>query len=169
MVWETVVFAMLGSLMLLSKLVMELLPNVHLLGVLTMVYTVTFRRRALIPIYVYVFLNGVIAGFNLWWLPYLYIWTLLWGATMLIPQRLPKRVRTFIYPVVCSLHGFLFGILYAPVGAFTFGFGLEGMWAWIAAGSVFDIIHGCSNLVLGFLVLPLSELLSRLVRRYGRS
>lgn len=164
-----VVFAMLGAIMLLSKLVMELLPNVHLLGVLTMVYTIVFRRRALIPIYIYVFLNGLISGFSLWWLPYLYIWTLLFGATMLIPKGLPRSARAVIYPIVCSLHGFLFGILYAPVGVFTFGIGLDGMWAWIVGGSLFDLIHGFSNLVLGFLVLPLSDLLLRLYRRHGRA
>ena len=53
---------------------MELLPNIHLLGMLTMVYTIVFRIKALIPIYVYVFLNGIFAGFSPWWIPYLYIW-----------------------------------------------------------------------------------------------
>ena len=161
-IWEMVVYAMLAALMLISKLVMEALPNVHLLGVLTVVYTVVFRGRALIPIYLYVFMNGVIAGFSFWWVPYLYIWTLLWGAVMLVPERLPRGVRAVVYPIICSIHGFLFGVLYAPAQALAFGLDFRGMLAWIAAGSVFDIIHGVSNLVLGLLALPLSELIVRL-------
>ena len=66
---KMVVFAMLGTLMFVSKIAMEFLPNVHLLGALTMVYTIVYRKQALIPIYVYVFLNGLYAGFNLWWVP----------------------------------------------------------------------------------------------------
>ena len=69
------VYAMFGVLMLTSKILMEAVPNVHLLGMFTMLLTVVYRRRALYPIYVYVLLNGVYAGFASWWLPYLYIWT----------------------------------------------------------------------------------------------
>lgn len=51
---DVVLFAMLATLMFTSKLLMEALPNIHLLGMLTMVYTLAFRYKALIPIYLYV-------------------------------------------------------------------------------------------------------------------
>ncbi|MBO7292804.1 MAG: hypothetical protein J6V07_02600, partial [Clostridia bacterium] len=76
-----VVFAMLGSLMFCSKILMEVLPNIHLVGMLTVTYTVVFRARALIPLYIYVMLDGLFGGFSMWWYPYLYIWTVLWGFT----------------------------------------------------------------------------------------
>jgi energy-coupling factor transport system substrate-specific component len=164
-IWEMAVFAMLGTLMFTSKIAMELLPNVHLLGVLTIVYTIVFRIKALIPIYIYVLMNGVYSGFNMWWIPYLYIWTLLWGVTMLLPVNMPRWVRLIAYPVVCSLHGFLFGTLYAPLQAIAYGLGLDGMVAWIIAGLPFDVIHGISNFCVGFLIYPLSELLFKLSGR----
>ena len=74
---EICLFGILSALMFVSKIVMEALPNIHLLGMLTVTYTIVFRKKALIPIYVYVFLNGLFAGFNAWWVPYLYIWTVL--------------------------------------------------------------------------------------------
>ena len=162
---ETVLFAMLGTVMFVSKIVMELLPNIHLLGMLTMTYTLVFRKRALIPLYIYVMLNGLYAGFTMWWVPYLYIFTILWAATMLLPRRLPRWTRSLLYPAVCALHGFLFGILYAPAQAIMFGLDFSGMMAWIAAGLPFDLIHGISNLFTGALVLPFSELLRRLARK----
>jgi energy-coupling factor transport system substrate-specific component len=70
---EMAVFAMLGTVMFCSKIIMEALPNIHLLGMLTMTYTVAFRKKALIPIYIYIMLNGLYAGFSLWWMPYLFI------------------------------------------------------------------------------------------------
>lgn len=141
---------------------MEALPNIHLLGMLTIAYTVVFRVKALIPIYIYVFLNGLFAGFDVWWIPYLYIWTILWGLTMLLPQKLPKWGAIIVYPLLCALHGLFFGTLYAPVQAIIYRFSFEQTLAWIAAGLPFDIIHCIGNIFVGMLVLPFSQLLSKL-------
>ena len=161
------IFAMLGSLMFCSKVIMEALPNIHLLGMLTMVLTLTFGIRALIPIYIYVFLNGLYAGFNVWWIPYLYIWTILWAITMILPKKMPKWLCYAIYPVICSLHGFAFGILYAPAQALFFGLDFKETVAWISTGAVFDIIHGVSNFAVGFLIVPFTALLKKLCRKYN--
>ena len=166
-IWETVVFAMLGTVMFCSKIIMEALPNIHLLGMLTMTYTVVFRKKALIPIYVYVMLNGLFAGFTMWWIPYLYIWTVLWAITMLLPRKMPRWLRCVVYPLVCALHGFAFGVLYAPAQIVLFGLNFDQAVAWIISGLPFDIIHGVSNLIAGMLIVPLCELLERLMKRRG--
>ncbi|MBR4306234.1 MAG: hypothetical protein IKT78_05255 [Ruminiclostridium sp.] len=158
-------FAMLGTIMFCSKIIMEFLPNVHLLGMLTMTYTVVFRKKALIPIYVYVMLNGLYTGFTMWWVPYLYIWTVLWAITMLLPRRMPTKVKCVVYPVICCLHGLAFGTLYAPAQALMFGLNLEQTIAWIVAGLPWDLIHGIGNLFAGMLIVPLSALLLKLVKR----
>ena len=158
---------MLGALMFISKLVMEFLPNIHLLGMLTMVYTLAFRKRALIPIYVYVFLNGLYAGFNLWWVPYLYIWTILWGVTMLLPKKMPHKVGAVVYPVVCALHGLAFGTLYAPAQAILFRLNFQQMLAWIASGFYWDVVHAVGNLAVGLLIVPLTILLKKLNSKVG--
>ena len=155
---------MLGALMFVSKLLMEIFPNIHLIGMLTMVCAATYRWRGLIPIYVYVLLNGIYAGFSMWWIPYTYIWTILWAITMLIPERTPRALKRVLYPIVCALHGFAFGTLYAPVQALMFGLSFEGMIAWIIAGIPFDIIHGISNIFTGMLVLPLSAMIKKISR-----
>lgn len=161
---EICLFGILAALMFISKIVMEALPNIHLLGMLTIVYTVVFRKKALIPIYTYVLLNGLFAGFNAWWVPYLYIWTILWGVTMLLPKNMPRAIACVVYPVLCALHGLCFGALYAPVHAIMFNFTLEQTIAWIAAGFTFDIIHMIGNFAVGLLILPVSEALKRLTK-----
>ena len=153
---------MLGSLMFISKIIMEILPNIHLLGMLTMVYTLVFGIRALIPIYVYVALNGIYSGFSLWWLPYTYIWTILFLITILLPKKLPRPFAIVLYAAVCAVHGFAFGALYAPAQALIFGLNFKEMIAWIIAGLPFDLIHGVSNFIIGLLVFPTSELLKKL-------
>jgi energy-coupling factor transport system substrate-specific component len=161
---EIVVFALLGTIMFCSKIILEFLPNIHLLGMLTMVYTLVFRKKALFPIYVYVFINGLYAGFATWWIPYLYIWTVLWAVTMLLPKNMPKKIAIVVYPLVCGLHGLLFGTLYAPAQALLFGLDFKGMISWIIAGLPWDAVHAAGNIVAGFLIIPLSELLRKLFK-----
>lgn len=163
---EVAVFGMLGGLMYISKMVMEFLPNMHLVGVLTMAYTLVYRKKALYPLYVFVLLIGLLNGFNTWWIPYLYIWTVLWGVTMLLPQGLPKKWATVMYMTVCALHGFLYGVLYAPAQALFFGLDWKGTIAWIAAGFPFDLIHGVSNFAAGILVLPIASMI-RLAEKHS--
>jgi len=159
---EMAIFSMLGALMYVSKVIMEFAPNIHLLGVFTIAFTVVYRAKALYPIYIYVLLNGMFAGFATWWIPYLYIWTVLWGITMLLPKKMPKPVAVVVYSVVNALHGYGFGTLYAPAQALLFGLSFKGMLAWIAAGFPFDAIHGTSNFICGFLIVPIVLVLQKL-------
>ena len=156
---EITIFAMLGAVMYASKLLMEVAPNIHLLGVFTIAFTVVYRKKALYPIYIYVILNGIFSGFAAWWVPYLYVWTVLWGVVMLLPEPLPKKLRPFVYMTVCAAHGFLFGTLYAPAQAILFGMSFHGMVSWIIAGLPFDLIHGVSNFFCGILIMPIASAL----------
>ena len=158
---EIAVFGMLGAIMYVSKLIMEMFPNIHLLGAIIVAITVVYRTKALCPIYVFVFLNGLFSGFTTWWIPYLYIWTVLWGFAMLIPKNIPKKMRPIVYMAVSSLHGFLFGILYAPAQAIMFGLNFKGIITWIIAGFPFDLIHGVSNFICGILIFPMIMALKR--------
>ena len=159
---EMVIFSMLGALMYVSKMLMEFAPNVHLLGVFTVTFTIVYRWKALYPIYVFVFLVGLFNGFSIWWIPYLDLWAVLWGMTMLLPKKMPNKVRPIVYMVVCALHGYLYGTLYAPFQAICFGLNFKGMVAWIVAGLPWDCIHGTSNLIAGILIVPLATLLGKL-------
>lgn len=155
---------MLGAVMFASKILMEIAPNIHLLGTFTIAFTVVYRKKALYPIYTYVMLNGIFYGFAAWWIPYLYVWTVLWGVVMLLPKKMPKKVCPVVYMVVCALHGFLFGTLYAPAQALIYGLSFQGMVAWILAGLPFDCIHGISNFFCGILIMPIVSAL-RLAER----
>lgn len=159
---EMAIFAMLGTLMFLSKLLMEWAPNVHFLGAFTIIFTLVYRGKALIPIYIYVLLNGLFAGFAPWWIPYLYLWAVLWVLAMLIPRKLPAPVCAVLCSVLCFLHGLGFGILYAPVQALMFGFNLKTTLAWIASGFPWDVIQALGNLAASVIIIPIVTLLCKL-------
>ena len=154
---------MLGALMFASKKLMEAIPNVHLLGVFIIAMTVVYRFKALYPIYIYVLLDGIFLGFSPWWTPYLYIWTLLWGAAMLLPRNMPKELAVPVYMTLNGLHGLLFGTLYAPAHALFFHLSLKATVAWIIQGLPYDAIHGASNLICGLLIVPMIGIM----KKYG--
>ena len=163
--FELAVFPMLAVIMFCSKLLMEALPNIHIVGMLVVLYTVVFRSKALIPIYIYVFLTGIYAGFDVWWVPYLYIWTVLWAMTMCLPKNMPRAAAIVVYSVVCGVHGFLYGVLYAPAQAFFFGFNFEQTVAWIISGIPFDIFHGVGNVIFGCFVYPLAQIMKKIMKK----
>ena len=165
---EVAVFGMLGALMYASKLLMEIAPNIHLLGVFTIAFTIVYRKKALFPIYTYVLLNGISCGFASWWIPYIYLWTLLWGAVMLLPRKIPRKLQPPVYMAVCAAHGFLFGTLYAPAQALLYGLSFQGMVAWILAGLPWDCIHGVSNFFCGILIMPIVSGLRLAEKSAGR-
>lgn len=162
---EMILFSLLGATMFVSKLITEVLPNIHLLGLFIVAYTLVFRAKALIPIYVFVFLTGIYGGFNFWWVPYIYIWSILWLAVMLLPKKMPPKIATPVYMTVSGLFGLLYGVLYAPAQALLYGYNLEKTLAWIAAGFYFDITHGISN----FLVTSLTPALVLVLKRGVKS
>lgn len=161
---ELVLFALLGALMTLSDLLMEGLPNIHLIGLFIAAITCVYRAKALFPIYVYAFLIGAAGGFGLWWLSYLYAWPLLWAFIMLIPRRLPSPLYFVLVHAVTVLHGLAFGVITAPVLALMWGLSFKGTVSAVAAGLSFDILHAVGNFTFGFFIYPLSKLLTRLNR-----
>lgn len=158
---EIAVFGMFGALLYASKVIMEVMPNVHLIGVFIVTLTIVYRKKALYPIYTFVLLIGILNGFATWWIPYLYIWTVLWGVTMLLPRNMPGKIQPIVYMLVCACHGFLYGTLYAPAQAILFGLNFHGMIAWIIAGLPWDFIHGVSNFVCGMLIVPLATVIRK--------
>lgn len=168
LLYELCIFALLGTLIFLSKLLMQALPNIHLVGMFTMVCAIVFGVKGLIPIYVYVFLDGLIGGFSMWWMPYLYVWTVLWGITMLLPRKMPHKVSAIVYPLVCGFHGLIFGILYSPAQAIMFGMDFDMTVKWIIAGLPFDALHCIGDLLAGILVLPISNVLKKLYLQIQR-
>lgn len=161
---ELTIFAMLGSVMYASKMIMEFAPNIHLLGVFTIAFTVVYRKKALYPIYIYVLILGLFSGFASWWIPHLYVWTVLWAVVMALPKKLPAKMVPLVYMTVCAFHGFCYGVLYAPSQAILYGLNLKGTISWIIAGLPWDMLHGVSNFFCAILVVPIIKTL-RLAER----
>ncbi len=151
---NTAVFAVLGAVMFATTQALSGLPNIHILAPIICASTVVYGVRALYPIYVFVFMSGLFTGFSAWWLPYLYVWAVLWGAVMLLPNRISNTKKPWALMIASALHGLLFGTLYAPAQALMFGFDIRQTLLWILAGLPYDAIHGVSNFLMTALLAP---------------
>lgn len=159
---DMVVLAMFGALLFAGKIVFEALPNIHPVAMLIMVITVTYRAKALIPIYLFVIIAGLYYGFPTWWIPYMYIWPVLWCMTMLIPQNIPKKIAVIVYPAVCGVYGIIYGVLYDLTLPLIYGNSLSVAVKSIIAGLYFNVLHAVGNLGMGILVYPLSNVIKKL-------
>lgn len=152
--------AMMGTVMVVSKEALAFLPNVELVSLLTILFTLVFCRRVIGALAVFLLLEGVLYGFGTWWVMYLYIWPLLAGITWLF--RWMKRA--WQWAILSGLFGLAFGTLcsltYFPVG------GVQMVIAWIISGLSFDVVHAGGNFLLALLLYhPLRKALDQLERR----
>lgn len=150
----------MGALMLGTKLALAALPNIHLNAVIIILAAVFFGWKAMYAIGVYVLLEGVVFGFGIWWISYLYIWPLLCAVCVLMRHC----DSALIWAVVAAVHGLLFGALcslpYFFIGGWSMAF------SYWAAGLGFDLAHCAGNLVLTLVLYrPLKKAMELVANR----
>lgn len=162
---EVCIFAMMGALMFASKTAMEALPNIHPVTMLIVAVTIAFGKKALWSVVVYVFVVGLYNGFNLWWIPYLYIWLPPYLMALAVPwKKISAKWAVPVCMVICALHGLMYGTLYAPTQALMFHMSFKGMLTWIAVGFPWDVLHAVSNFCIGALAYPLASLMRKVTK-----
>ncbi len=152
---EMMIFAMLGALLSASKWVMSFLPNIEPVTLLLLVYAYKFKWKALIPAYIFIALEMLLYGFNVYMLCYLYIWIL-----PVIFGVLWCKGR-WTSAVIAGVFGLSFGTLSGiPFGLMH---GWEYLLSWIAGGLSYDALHGAANFILALLLyVPLTKLMEKL-------
>lgn len=151
---ELVRLSLLSSLMMVAQVGMAFLPNIELVSLLCIGYTLSLGKKALYVIYIFVLMQGLLYGFGLWWLCYLYVWTILWGATML----LSSMEAPLGWAVVSGLFGLFFGMLTALPYLLTGGYSMA--FAYWVNGIPFDIAHCIGNFAAALILLkPLRRIL----------
>ena len=115
----------LSAILLVGQVGMSFLPNIEPVSTLIILYTLTYKKRVFPVIYTFVLLEGVLFGFGIWWISYLYIWSIL----ALVALAFQKLDSAILWAVVSGSFGLLFGALCAipylisggPGAAFAYG------------------------------------------------
>ncbi len=151
-----VISALMATIMLISKYTLDALPNIELLSLFVIIFTLEMPKLALPAIYGYVFVYGLFNGFGIWWFSQLYIWLVLYFAVKLF-----KTVNNVLFWAVLSgLFGLSYGALYALSYIVTSGF-YAGI-AWWIAGIPFDILHCVGNFFIALILfVPLRKIVKK--------
>ena len=154
---EVALFGILAALTFGAKVAMSFLPNIEPVSLMVMLYAVVFGRKGLYPIYLYVLMEILFYGIQLWNINYLYVWAILFVAA----RFMKNSESPLTWALLSGVFGLLFGALCAPVYVFSGGVGFAVSW-WVS-GIPFDLMHCAGNFVMALvLFLPLKKLLTRL-------
>ena len=150
--------ALMGALMLASQVAMAALPNIHIVALLIIITTLCFSWRALFSVALFVLLEGLIYGFGIWWISYLYAWPLL--VPIVIFFR--KNDSALFWAVIAGAHGLFFGAMTAI--PYLFIGGREAAVSYWISGIPFDLLHCAGNFVVTLILLnPLLKLTRTLI------
>ena len=153
-------FAILGAITFGAKVVMMGLPNIEPVSLMVLLFGAVLGRKALYPVYVYVALECLLFGLNLWSVNYLYVWPLL----ALLGWLFRNMASPWGWAVLSGAFGLGFGLLCAPVYLVTGGLAFAVSW-WVS-GIPFDLAHCAGNFVIALaLFKPLRRTLERLWAR----
>ena len=157
---EVTLFGVLGAILFALQVAMSGLPNIEPVTLLVMVYAVVFGRKCLYPIAIFVVMEILFFGIQMWNINYIYIWAVL----ALAAWWLREMRHPLAWAILAAVFGLLFGALCAPVYLFTGGLAYAVSW-WVA-GIPYDLLHCGGNFVMALLLfVPLRKLLTNLYTR----
>lgn len=153
---DIAVIGMMIATLEVGKQALLFLPNVEIVTLLMILYTLTFGKRIFAAIPVFIFVEGCLYTFEVWVIMYLYIWPLL-AFFVLCFQ---KQTSVWFFSILSGVFGLFFGALcsipYFFIGGPAMGF------AWWISGIPYDLIHGVSNFLLCLVLFrPLRAVLTK--------
>lgn len=148
---------LLSAILVIGQMGMSFLPNIEPVTCLVMIYTLVYKKRVFPIIYTFVILEGMVFGFGIWWVSYLYIWSIL----ALLTLFLQKNQSVVIWASVAGGFGLLFGVLCAIPYLIAGGWGAA--FAYWSAGIPYDIVHCMGNFTITLLIFqPVLQVLKKL-------
>lgn len=147
------------------KFIMMGLPNIELTSFWLVLFSKNFGKKVYWVVPVFTMIEGIVFGFNLWWISYLYVWPLL----VLVTRILHKNDSAIIWASISGAFGLCFGALCALPYFFTgtnLQSGLTIVFSQWVAGIPWDITHCIGNFVLMLLLYkPLSSVMINLQKK----
>lgn len=149
------------------KFAMASLPNIEVTSFWLIMFTLFIGWKVIFVVPVFILIEGMIYGFGIWWVMYLYAWPML----VLITLFFRKKDSVWLFSILSAMFGLCFGLLCA-IPYFFIGWmggsiqsGLIMAFNWWIAGIPFDIIHCTANFILMFVLYrPMCTLMQRIRR-----
>ena len=160
---DITLIAILSASITAGKLALSFIPNVEIVTLLFIVYSIVFgTKKSLFISLIFTTTEILIYGFSTWLLVYYIIWPMLILVTGLIKHKIKSE---YGYASIGAIFGYTFGIFFAISESLFYGAAYG--WAYWIKGIPFDLLHGTSNFII-ILVLykPIKETLTKLRLSY---
>lgn len=155
---ELVIMGVLTGIVFLGQVFMGFLPNVEIVTLLFILYTLVFGKKVFLDDLCLCFPGRDFYGFGLWWLNYLYVWS----VQSVITWLSRKQKSVLFWSVLSGFYGISFGALCTI--PYFFISGPAGAFAYWVSGVAYDIPHCIGNVVLCLILFrPLRSLLEKMV------
>lgn len=147
---EITLIGMMVAIIEVCKVSMMGLPNIELTTFWVIMFTLYFGRRILYVIPAFILIEGMMYGFGIWWIMYLYMWP----SLALLTYLFRKNDSAWIWSTLSGAYGLFYGLFcsipYVFMGAFegSLRAGLVSGFSWWVAGIPWDIVHGVANFLL---------------------
>jgi energy-coupling factor transport system substrate-specific component len=165
---DIAIIGMLGALLVAVQIGLSFLPNIELVSILIIVYTITLMKKTTYIISIFIILEVLIYGFGPWSINYLYVWFILYLISMIFR----KEKSPLLWAILSGLYGLSFGALcaipYFFIGSIgnTITNGFNMAFAYWINGIPFDILHGIANFFVTFTLFnPLYKILNLLTHK----
>lgn len=154
---DIVMIGMMVAILEAAKAALMMIPNVELVSFFIILFTLFFGKKIFYALPVFILVEGMIFGFGVWWVMYLYAWPVL----ALVTWMFRKQESVWIFATISGVFGLMFGALcsipYFFIGGWQMGF------TWWIAGIPYDPIHGVSNFILCMVLFtPLRRVLRKI-------
>lgn len=106
-IFELTIISLFGALLLVVQVGLSYLPNIELVSLLIIVFTIMLNAKIVYVLFIFVLAEGLLYGFGLWWFCYLYVWEIL----ALFVYIFRKRREPLFWAIVSGTFGLLFGVL----------------------------------------------------------
>ena len=156
---------MMVAVIEVCKMAFSFLPNIELTSFWLIMFGIYFGRKVLFVVPVFILLEGMVYGFGLWWIMYLYAWPMLVAIVLIFR----KKQNILFWSLLSATYGLFFGILCAipyvviGMGGTNLQSGLYAGFTWWIAGIPWDIVHCIGNfVVMMVLYTPIGNVLKRI-------
>ena len=86
-VYDIVIIGMMTAALESAKMALSFVPNVELVTLLIILFTLVIGKRVYYAIAAFVLVEGILYGFGIWWIMYVYMWPMLAFVTWILRKQ----------------------------------------------------------------------------------
>gem|GEM_PF-96597 len=154
---------MMTALLEAGKHALDFLPNVELVALLLIIFTLHFGLKTIAVALAFTAIETAFFGFQTWVIMYLYIWP----ALVIIVWLNRRKTSVWFFSILSGLYGLFFGAFCSIPYLFIGGINMAFTW-WVA-GIPYDIVHCIANFALCLaLFKPLNHAMNYILKITSR-